>query len=118
MLREYKFRAKAVYGGYVYGYFTKNLVGDCFIDEGDGVRILVKPESVVPLVGHDINGEEVYEGDWLWDEDNEEYFQVKWDEDEGGFTLSGYNCGYDDYISKIRYCLLTAPPEDYDEEPK
>lgn len=115
-MREYKFRGKnTITGDLVYGYFMKNWEEKCFILDEYEWPILVDPDTVVPLVGHDISGEEVYEGDWLWDEDNEFYFQVKWDEDEGGFTLSGYLCGYDEYFSKIREFQLTAPPEGYEE---
>lgn len=118
MPREYKFRGEPIHGKCsVCGYFKKNRAGDCYI-EYDGLTTVVKPDSVVPLVGHDTNGCEVYEGDWLWDENNGVYFQVQWDEDEGGFTLSGYDCGYDEYINKIGNYQLTAPPEDYDEETK
>lgn len=117
MLREYKFRGKDIHTDeYVYGYFKRNLAGDFCIADIDGWEIVVVPESVVPLVGHDIAGEEVYEGDWLWDENSEVYFQVQWDEDAGGFTLSGYDCWYDEYINKIGYYQLTAPPENYEEE--
>lgn len=114
MLREYKFRADAVYGGYVYGYFTKNLVGDCFIDEGDGVRILVKPESVVPLVGHDINGEEVYEGDWMYDEYNEDYYKVEWDAVDGNYFLDSPYVGL--VISEMERMQLSLGPDDEEDE--
>lgn len=57
-MREYKFRGKPIHGeGFVYGYFKKNRYGDCYI-EYDCRSTVVKPDSVVPLVGHDRDGDE------------------------------------------------------------
>ncbi len=83
-LRQVKFKGESITGGrYVTGYFWRNAYGDCYIGDGNGSATVVKPETVVPMVGYDINGDEVFEGDWLYDEVNEDYYEVKWDEVDG-----------------------------------
>ena len=57
-----------VYGGYARIKFVfSEGYGDYILTERL-VALLVYPESVAQLVGHDINGREVYEGDLLIDE--------------------------------------------------
>lgn len=114
MLREYKFRGEPIHGeGFVYGYFKKNRYGDCYI-EYDYRSTVVKPESVVPLVGHDINGEEVYEGDWLYDEYNEDYYKVKWDAVDGNYFLDSPYVGL--VISEMERMQLSLGPDDEGDE--
>lgn len=114
MPREYKFRGEPIHGKCsVCGYFKKNRAGDCYI-EYDGLVTVVKPDSVVPLVGHDINGEEVYEGDWLYDEVNEEYYKVKLDAVDGNYFLDSPYVGL--AISEIRSLQLSLGPDDEEEE--
>lgn len=53
-----------VYGGYAHMKFSFEYddEGD-FIIDNSGIAWLVYPDSVVQLVGYDIDGKEVYEGD-------------------------------------------------------
>ena len=108
-MREYKFRgANISTGSVVYGYFKKNRQGDCFIEDIDGLVTAVIPESVVPLVGRDINGQEVYEGDWLYDEFEEIYFHVIWDDVDNTFCLEGEDYCYDG-SNLCRFELSSVP---------
>ena len=117
MLREYKFQAETMDGKFlVNGYFKKDKENSCYIEDINGVVNQVKPESVVPLVGYDRFNDEVYEGDWLWDEDNEDYYQVKWDSVDEGFYLDSRICEINYCASKIRDCYLATPPKYYNED--
>lgn len=119
MLREYKFQAKPIDGKFlVNGYFKKDKKGNCYIEDINGVVTQVKPESVVPLVGYDLFGDEVYEGDWLWDENDENYYKVKWDDIDECFCLDGYKCGISYNVSKMKDFWLATPPKYYNEDTK
>lgn len=114
-LKLVKFRGELISGGCdVTGYFWRNTHDDCFIVDCYGSPTAVKPETVVPMVGYDINGDEVYEGDWLYDEYNEDYYKVEWDAvDENHFLDSPY-VGL--AISEMGRMQLSLGPEDEEEE--
>lgn len=79
-MREIKFRGKNINTGeWVYGYFKKNRHGDCYI-ENDGLTIVVDPETVSQLVDICEDGSEIYEGDYIYDADDEIIMRVEWDE--------------------------------------
>lgn len=116
-LKRVKFRGESITGGRdVTGYFWRNAHGDCYIGDGDGSATVVKPETVVPLVGHDINGDEVYEGDWLYDEYNEDYYKVEWDAVDENYFLDSPYVGL--AISEMERMQLSLGPDDDEEEDK
>ena len=79
-MRTIKFRGKSINTGeWVYGYFKKNRHGDCYI-ENDGLTIVVDPETVSQLVDICEDGSEIYEGDYIYDADDEIIMRVEWDE--------------------------------------
>ena len=65
-MRQIKFRGRRLDNGqFVYGDFVHYVPQSSFpgiVDE-DGFVHEVAPESVAQLVGRDVNGKEVYEGD-------------------------------------------------------
>lgn len=69
-MRTIKFRGKnTVTGEWEYGYFWKDdICGDCYIREGNGVDHRVDPDTVSQLVS-DESGYEIYEGDYLQDDE-------------------------------------------------
>lgn len=114
-LDRYRFRADPANGGKpVTGYFKRNRQGDCYIEDESGLAIVVAPDTVVPLVGHDMDGREVFEGDWLQDDLEGTFYKVFWDEDCNGFFLDawgeelGLNIGY---VAVLR---LDPGPDDRD----
>ena len=71
-MRTISFRGKnTVTGEWEYGYFWKDdICGDCHIREGNGIEHRVDPETVSQLVCVADAGGEIYEGDYIQDEDN------------------------------------------------
>lgn len=118
-LRMVKFRGESITGGRdVTGYFWRNAHGDCYIGDGNGSAIVVKPETVVPMVGYDINGDEVYEGDWLYDEIDEFHYKVVWDEADGCHCLDCHEIGICMNVDDIQRMQLSLGPDEEDEEEK
>ena len=114
-LRMVKFRGESItIGRDVTGYFWRNAHGTCYIGDGDGSATVVKPETVVPLVGHDINDDEVYEGDWLYDEYTEDYYKVEWDAVDENYFLDSPYVGL--VISEMGRMQLSLGPDDEGEE--
>lgn len=114
-LKLFKFRGEPITGGRdVTGYFWRNAHGDCFIGDSYGSTTVVKPETVVPMVGYDINGDEVYEGDWLYDEDNEDYYKVEWDACDGNHFLDSPYVGL--CLDNLQRMQLSLGPDDEEEE--
>ncbi len=84
-MREIKFRAKTTSDNeWVYGYFFKNANGDCCICEENGTTHIVQPDTVCEMVYKNNDGEEFYEGDYI-------YFR---EEPETGLYLIVYNEAY------------------------
>lgn len=83
-MRKIKFRGRAISD--LFGVSVDKIVhGDLFhewnkvsiFDEDDGDIYKVDPESIAQFVGHDSNGNEVYEGDTLIDlQDGAEWLAV------------------------------------------
>jgi len=73
-MREIKFRGRDVdTGRMVYGYFIVGRCGEPCIATNRTAAYEVEPNSVAQLVGHDSNGNEVYEGDTLIHASGEEW---------------------------------------------
>ena len=71
-MRTIKFRGKGILarkGEWIYGFFKKNTHGDCYIEDEYGLSIAVAPDTVSQLVCIDDNGNEIYEGDYLQDDE-------------------------------------------------
>ena len=69
-MREIRFRAKALYGGkWIYGFFKRNSLLDCYIEDENGLTVAVDPETVGQLVCI-ANGEAIYEGDYIQDDND------------------------------------------------
>lgn len=68
-MRQIKFRGIDVKTGkYVYGYYVPQCPMSSFPGIVDGNEVIheVKHDSIAQLVGHDSNGDEVYEGDTIY----------------------------------------------------
>lgn len=116
-LRMVKFRGESITGGtYVTGYFYAR--GRCYIGDDNGSETAVKPETVVPMVGYDINGDEVYEGDWLYDEIDEYHYKVVWDKTEWCYRLDCHEIGICTDANEMRRMQLSLGPDEEDEEDK
>ena len=80
-MREIKFRGiDALTGKYVYGYYNSFLGNEdlpMIAIKAGGVAVM--PDSVAQLIGVDVNGKEVYEGDMV--------VRIReWDDDAGGYV--------------------------------
>ena len=59
-MREIKFRGKNINTGeWVYGYFKKNAQGDCYIEDEQGLAVVVDPDTVGQYVCKDAMGNDV-----------------------------------------------------------
>ena len=103
-MREIKFRGKNINTSeWVYGYFKKNAHGDCYIEDEQGLAVVVDPDTVGQMVCLLDEGDEVYEGDYLhyqggWGDPD--LCIVKWDDEDHNFTLiSVINDTYEDISS-------------------
>ena len=65
MKRPIKFRGRDAYGKLHYGDLWQRTDGMILFDHDETVWQRVHPESVAQLVGYDCDGREVYEGDFL-----------------------------------------------------
>lgn len=72
-MRQIKFRGMTRRGQLVYGDLIHEFAGSVRIQTADGDNYYVDAESVAQLVGFDNRGEEVYEGDVLIDEYEQEH---------------------------------------------
>lgn len=73
-MRQIKFRGRTFNGKFVFGdliHMTGGRIGIIFDKRVAAVEVV--PDSVAQLVGHDVNGNEVYEGDVLLDSNGVEY---------------------------------------------
>ena len=77
MNRPIKFRGRDKNGKFVFGEYAQNFMGGkpqiCYFDEHGWTCTQVDPESIAQLVGYDVNGNEVYEGDTVILPTGEEY---------------------------------------------
>ena len=81
-MRDIRFRGKNINTGeWVYGFFKKNRHGDCYIED-DGLSTVVDPETVGQMVCLLDEGDEVYEGDYINDFDDNFTMRVEWDDEE------------------------------------
>lgn len=80
-MRDIRFRGKNINTGeWVYGYFKKNRHGDCYIED-DGLAVEVDPDTVGQMVCILDEGDELYEGDFINDFDDNFIMRVEWDEE-------------------------------------
>lgn len=66
-MRQIKFRGKTLDGKIVFGYYVPTCPMSSFpgiVDDMDYIHA-IEPDSIAQLVGHDKDGNEVYEGDIL-----------------------------------------------------
>lgn len=90
-MRDIRFRGKNINTGeWVYGFFKKNAHGDCYIEDEQGLAVVVDPDTVGQMVCILDEGDEVYEGDYLhchgcWDDPD--LCVVKWDDEDHNFAL-------------------------------
>ena len=69
-MRPIKFRGKNINTGeWVYGFFKKNAHGDCYIEDEQGLAVVVDPDTVGQIVCILDEGDEIYEGDFINEED-------------------------------------------------
>lgn len=87
-MRTIKFRGKNVITGeWEYGYLWKDdIIGDCYIREGNGGDHRVDPETISQLVCIDDNGYEIYEGDYIQDDEGIIWLVVYYEDSHGFFT--------------------------------
>lgn len=79
-MRTIKFRGVTSKGKIVYGYAFKYFKQKSwYILDERAEQWKIKPESLAQLVGYDANGEEVYEGDILLGEHNNEHIAEIYD---------------------------------------
>lgn len=75
-MRPIKFRGRRIDNGeFVYGVYVKSVPMSSFpgiVDDDDYIHD-VDPDSIAQLVGYDVDGKEVYEGDTLIDDDGQEF---------------------------------------------
>ena len=82
-MRDIKFRGKNINTGeWVYGFFKKNAHGDCYIEDEYGLSTAVLPETVGQMVCIIDEGDEVYEGDYINDYNDDFTMRVEWDEED------------------------------------
>lgn len=112
-MRDIKFRGKNINTGeWVYGFFKKNAHGDCYIEDEQGLAVVVDPDTVGQMVCILDEGDEVYEGDYLhchgcWDDPD--LCVVKWDDEDHDFTLiSVVNDTYEDISSIDEGCAIVG----------
>lgn len=73
-MREIRFRGKGISahkGEWIYGFFKKNTHGDCYIENEYGLAIAVDPETVSQLACISAKSGEIYEGDYLEDDEGD-----------------------------------------------
>lgn len=81
-MRPIKFRGKNINTGeWVYGFFKKNAHGDCYIEDEQGLAVVVDPDTVGQMVCILDEDDEIYEGDYINDFDDNFTMRVEWDEE-------------------------------------
>ena len=94
-MREIRFRGKGLLahkGEWIYGFFKKNTNGDCYIENEYGLAIIVDPETVGQLVCRLQDGSEIYEGDYLEDENGDPWV-VEYDAFSHAFNTASLDSG-------------------------
>lgn len=86
-MRTIKFRGKNGGGKWVYGCLRTYSHGT-YIDDGDGLAIIVDPETVGQYVCKDAKGNDVYEGDIVKNLDDNSIWHVAYSPNEMGFTVA------------------------------
>ena len=81
-MRPIKFRGRDAYGKLHYGDLWQRTDGMILFDHDETVWQRVHPESIAQFVGRDANNREVYEGDVLIDELEQEYTAEIYDRPE------------------------------------
>lgn len=102
-MRQIKFRGRHVeyHDEIYYGFYEMDARGNHFIIDSNNIMHIVDPESVAQLVGHDSNGNEVYEGDTVVLNSDDYPLEYK-------AHLSGYATGDRGiYISAERFGKVT-----------
>lgn len=112
-MRDIRFRGKNIdTGEWVYGFFKKSAHGDCYIEDENGLAVVVDPDTVGQMVCLLDEGDEVYEGDYLhcqggWNDPD--LLIVKWDDEEHNFVLiSVINDTYEDISSIDEDCTVVG----------
>ena len=87
-MREIKFRGKRFgdHEHWIYGTLTIDPLGNFYIHKKLSIDNLpVKPKTVSQFIAEGKFGVEYYEGDILWDERNECYWVLSWDDELHAF---------------------------------
>lgn len=111
-MRTIKFRGKSLFKNeWVFGYFKKNAHGDCYIEDENGLTVLVDPDTVSQMVYISEEGKEVYEGDYVRvDSDFQKngLYLVEWDSEQLAYkaipqedSLKYWEVGYPSPVGNI-----------------
>lgn len=107
-MRQIKFRGKTLDGKIVFGYYVPTCPMSSFpgiVDDMDYIHA-IEPDSIAQLVGHDKDGNEVYEGDILVREFYGKRYEYK--AHLGSFATADDGC----YIGEKQFATSTLKEKD------
>lgn len=108
-MRPIKFRGKGILarkGEWIYGFFKKNTHGDCYIEDEYGLSIAVDPDTVSQLVCINDNGIEIYEGDYIQDDEGVIWLVVYGNMSHGFLTHTEGILEHSEWIDDPDVCVV------------